>query len=63
VYGGCPDFGAPSVTLNGIASSLHVITWTVRFRFHGLEKAVKLEEIGFEPFVAREGMQLFRKRK
>lgn len=48
---------------NGIAASLHVITRTVQFRFHGLEKAVKLEEIGFEPFVVREGMQLFHKRK
>jgi hypothetical protein len=30
---------------------------------HNLEEAVKLGEVGFEPFVVMEGVQLFRKRK
>jgi integrase len=30
---------------------------------HNLEEAVKLGEVGFEPFVIMEGVQLFRKRK
>jgi len=30
---------------------------------HSLEEAVKLGEVGFEPFVVMEGVQLFRKRK
>jgi hypothetical protein len=28
-----------------------------------LEEAIKLGEVGFEPFVVMEGVQLFRKRK
>jgi len=30
---------------------------------HSLEEAIKLGEVGFEPFVVMEGVQLFRKRK
>ncbi len=30
---------------------------------HNLEEAVKLGEVGFEPFVVMDGVQLFRKRK
>jgi hypothetical protein len=30
---------------------------------HNLEEAVKLGEVGFEPFVVMEGVQFFRKRK
>jgi hypothetical protein len=30
---------------------------------HSLEEAIKLGEVGFEPFVVMEGVQVFRKRK
>jgi len=30
---------------------------------HTIEEATKLGEVGFQPFVAMEGVQLFRKRK
>jgi hypothetical protein len=43
-------------------SNLHDDTFIIRAA-KTLEEATKLGEVGFEPFVVMEGVQLFRKRK